>query len=123
MSRSIKGTVEVPGKQVKGKSALNRSILDQSWGEFFRQLEYKLEWLGGKFIKVNPKYTSQRCSECAHVAKENRKSQAYFECVGCGYKENADVNAAKNILAAGQAVLACGDIGLAGVLAQESHAL
>lgn len=55
-------------------------------------------------------YTSQRCSCCGHVAKASRLSQAKFKCVDCGYSENADINAARNILAAGHAVLACGEI-------------
>ncbi|MEJ6552485.1 zinc ribbon domain-containing protein [Psychrobacter pacificensis] len=56
-------------------------------------------------IKVNPRYTSQTCFECKHIAKENRRTQANFECVECRYVTNADVNAARNILAAGHAVL------------------
>ncbi len=108
MSRSAKGTKEYPGRNVRAKSGLNRSILDQGWGEFGRQLEYKLLWLGGKLVKVPPAYTSQTCSKCDHVAKESRKSQAVFTCVSCGYVDNADTNAAKNILAAGHAATACG---------------
>ncbi|MCC6980910.1 MAG: transposase, partial [Candidatus Melainabacteria bacterium] len=42
---------------------------------------------------------------------ENRRTQANFNCIGCNYVLNADLNAAKNILAAGRAVIACGDIG------------
>ena len=53
-------------------------------------------------VAVNPAYTSLRCSGCGHVAKENRESQAVFHCQACGYTGNADVNAAVNILAAGQ---------------------
>ncbi|MBK5452014.1 transposase [Bacillus sp. TH22] len=54
-------------------------------------------WYGKKVIAVNPHCTSQTCSKCEHVSKENRKSQSEFECVSCGYKGNADVNAALNI--------------------------
>ncbi|SJM37729.1 Putative transposase DNA-binding domain protein [Psychrobacter pasteurii] len=68
-------------------------------------LEYKQKWQGGILIRVDPKYTSQACFECQHIAKENRQTQAKFECVKCGYKANADFNAARNILAAGHAVL------------------
>lgn len=53
-------------------------------------------------------YTSQRCACCGHTVKENRLSQSRFECLECGYTENADINGARNILAAGHAVLACG---------------
>ncbi len=61
MSSSAKGTVENPGKNVKQKSGLNRAILDQGWGEFIRQLEYKLTWNGGQLIQVNPRNTSRKC--------------------------------------------------------------
>ena len=110
MSASGKGTIEDPGKNVKAKSGLNRAILDQGWWEFRRQLEYKQQWRGGNVIAVNASNTSLECSECHHRAKENRVSQADFKCVKCLHEEHADLNAAKNILAAGRAVQACGDI-------------
>lgn len=106
MAASAAGTVKNPGKNVKAKSGLNCSILDAAWGEFGRQLEYKLQWRGGELVRVNPAHTSQRCSGCGHVDADNRRSQAVFRCVACGHAENADVNAAKNILAAGLAVWA-----------------
>jgi putative transposase len=106
MSRSARGTLDTPGKQVAQKSGLNRSILDQGWGEFRRQLEYKQEWLGGWLLTVPAHHTSQTCSVCGHVAKENRKSQAEFHCVACGHENNADVNAATNILKRGFEYLA-----------------
>jgi putative transposase len=68
-------------------------------------LEYKQQWCGGLLIKVNPRFTSQTCSQCQHVAKDNRQTQSKFECVKCRYVANADFNAARNILAAGHAVL------------------
>lgn len=108
MAASASGTLEAPGKKVKQKSGLNRSILDQGWGEMARQLEYKLHWLGGQLIKVPPQYTSQRCHACGHIHPENRKS-IKFQCLSCGHEAHADVNAAKNILAAGLAVIACGE--------------
>ncbi len=108
MSKSAKGTIELPGKQVKAKSGLNKSILDQGWSTFCNMLEYKLAWRGGSLIKVDPKYTSQRCIVCKHTSKANRQEQKRFQCVQCGYTENADRHAARNILAAGHAVLACG---------------
>jgi putative transposase len=57
-------------------------------------------------VVVPPAYTSQRCSCCGHVEAGNRPSQAQFRCLACGHAENADLNAAKNILAAGHAVWA-----------------
>ena len=109
MSKSAKGSSEQHGKQVKQKSGLNRSILDQGWGEFRRQLEYKVSWNGGFVVAVPPAYTSQTCPCCGHVSKDNRQTQAEFACVECGYEENADVVGAINILARGHRVLACGE--------------
>ncbi|PJW39911.1 transposase, partial [Escherichia coli] len=101
MSKSAAGTVSQPGRNVRAKSGLNRSILDQGWYEMRRQLAYKQLWRGGQVLAVPPAYTSQRCACCGHTAKENRLSQRKFRCQGCGYTANADVNGARNILAAG----------------------
>ena len=105
MSRSAKGTVEEHGKNVKQKSGLNRSILDQSWFEFRRQLDYKTIWNGGFLVAVPPQNTSRCCPNCGHTAKENRQTQADFECVECGYTENADVVGALNVLARGRVIV------------------
>ena len=110
MSKSAAGTVSQPRRNVRAKSGLNRSILDQGWYEMRRQLEYKQLWRGGQVLAVPPAYTSQRCACCGHTAKENRLSQSKFRCQVCGYTANADVNGARNILAAGHAVLACGEM-------------
>lgn len=110
MSKSAAGTVSQPGRNVRAKSGLNRPILDQGWYEMRRQLEYKQLWSGGQVLAVPPAYTSQRCACCGHTAKENRLSQSKFRCQVCGYTANADVNGARNILAAGHAVLACGEM-------------
>ena len=108
MSRSAKGTIENPGKNVKAKSGLNRSILDQGWHMFQTFLEHKMKQEGGKVIYINPRNTSNKCSRCKYISKENRKSQSKFECVKCGLKINADLNASVNILAEGLSVIACG---------------
>ena len=108
ISKSAKGTAERPGRNIRAKSGLNRSILDQGWYEMRRQLEYKQLWRGGQVLAIPPAYTSQRCACCGHTAKENRQTQSKFVCQVCGYTENADINGARNILAAGHAVLACG---------------
>ena len=119
MSKSARGTIEKPGKNVRAKSGLNRAILDQGWSEFKRQLKYKLEWLGGVYVEVNPSYTSQKCSSCSNIDKKSRISQSKFCCMSCEYTENADINAAKNILAEGHSVLACGEDALAVSMKQE----
>jgi putative transposase len=101
MTASAKSKVEKPGRNVRQKPGLNKAILDQGWGELKRQTGYKLDWQGGLLVLVNPAYTSQTCSECGHVAEENRNTQAEFRYVKCGHAENADTNEAKNIKAAG----------------------
>ena len=111
MSKSAKGTVENPGTNVKQKSGLNRAILDQGWGEFIRQLEYKLAWNGGQLIQVNPQNTSRKCPQCHHISAKNRKTQAIFKCQNssCNYTENADYVGSLNIREAGLALLALGE--------------
>ena len=94
MTKSAKGTVEAPGRNVKQKSGLNRSILASGWGSLERKLAYK----AGLLLKVDPAYTSQTCSRCNHVHRDNRPSQAVFACGACGFRANADHNAAINIL-------------------------
>ncbi|OZN50310.1 RNA-guided endonuclease InsQ/TnpB family protein [Gallibacterium anatis] len=105
MSKSAKGTAERHGKNVAAKSGLNRAILDQSWFEFRRQLDYKTQWQGGFLVAVPAQNTSRTCPCCGHVAKENRQTQANFECVECGYTENADVVGALNVLGRGRAIV------------------
>ena len=119
MSSSAKGSLDNPGKNVKAKSALNRSILDQGWGMFENYISYKVSWNGGKLVVVNPKNTSIKCSRCGHTDSKNRKSQGEFECLSCGYAENADLNASKNILAEGHSVIACGVEALVSTMKQE----
>lgn len=109
MTKSARGSLENPGKNVKAKSGLNRSILAQGWYAFQKFIEYKMLWRGGKVVYVDPKYTSQKCSKCGYISKDNRRSQSVFKCIKCEYELNADLNASKNILAEGHSVLACGE--------------
>jgi putative transposase len=108
MTRSAKGTIEQPGVKVAQKRGLNRAVLAQGWGEIATMLDYKTAQRGGLLVKVPAAYTSQTCSRCGVVDGASRRSQAIFACVACGHTANADVNAARNILAAGQAVTARG---------------
>ena len=101
MTKSAKGAVEKPGRNVKAKSGLNREMLAMSWGAFRRMIEYK----AARTIAVPAAHTSQTCAECGHVAKENRRTQSRFECVRCGHRNNADMNAALNIMAEGTRLL------------------
>ncbi len=96
MSKSAKGTVENPGKNVKAKAGLNRVILSAGWGRLNTYCDYKF----GKIVLVDPKYTSQKCNACGHISKDNRKTQSKFKCVSCGHTDHADLNASANILQA-----------------------
>jgi putative transposase len=102
MTRSAKGTTTAPGRNVRAKAGLNREILASGWGLLVRRLEDKAP---GRVERIKPAYTSQRCSACGHVDAKSRESQARFVCTACGFRCNADVNAARNI-AAGHAVTA-----------------
>jgi putative transposase len=109
MSQSSRGNRERHGKRVKQKSGLNLSILDQGWGEFRRQLDYKVRWNGGLLLAVPPHNTSRTCPCCGHVSKENRQTQTKFLCVACSYENHADVVGAINILERGYRLLARGE--------------
>src|SRR5215217_1956685 len=98
MTASAAGTMAEPGRMVRQKAGLNRSILNQGWGAFDLILAYKMEERGGTLVKVDPAFTSQTCSVCGVVDARSRKSQASFECIACGHRDNADSNAAKSIL-------------------------
>ena len=111
MTASAKGTPEAPGRNVRAKAGLNRALLNMAFGEIRRQLDYKCRWYGSEFLTVNPAFTSQRCSECGHTEAGNRPCQAVFRCLKCGHHENADHNAAKNIMAAGIGLPAAGRAG------------
>lgn len=97
MMRSAKGTIEAPGVNVKAKAGLNRSILNVGWHGLEIKLAYKLAERGGQLVQVNPAYTSQTCSACGTMDSRGRESQASFVCPCCGFRANADLNAAINI--------------------------
>lgn len=98
MTASAKGTIAAPGRNVRQKAGLNRSILNQGWGEFQRILAYKIAERGGTLTLVGPAYTSQTCSDCGAIDRLSRESQAAFVCRHCGFRAHADHNAAINIL-------------------------
>ncbi|WP_240730843.1 transposase [Deinococcus sp. S9] len=81
-----------------GQGKLARSVHDVGWGQFLNLLSLKAADAGRRVIGVDPRFTSQRCSKCGHTEKANRRSQAVFVCVACGHEDNADINAAKNVL-------------------------
>jgi transposase len=116
MTRSAKGTLQRPGRGVRHKAGLNRGILASGWGRLVDRLEDKAS---GRVQKVAAAYTSQTCNACGHVARESRESQPSFRCVACGHRAHADVNAARNIAAAGQVVAARGGQGSPGPVNRE----
>ena len=106
MTRGASGTLQAPGRNVAQKTGLNRSIHDAGWGVFLNVLHAKAESAGRVVVEVDPRHTSQRCSRCGHTAKENRITQAEFNCLSCSFSAHADQNAAANILRAGLALQA-----------------
>jgi putative transposase len=108
MTRTAKGTLERPGRGVRQKAGLNRSILASGWGRLVDRLEDKAP---GRVQEVTAAFTSQTCSACGHIAWKSRESQPSFRCVTCGHEAHADINAARNIAAAGQVVAARGGQG------------
>ena len=98
MTRSAKGTIDQPGKNVAQKTGLNRTILAQGWGLLRQRTGHKAP---GRVEDVPAPFTSLRCSACGWIEKKSRKSQADFLCVSCGFSCNADENASINV-AAGQ---------------------
>ena len=91
------------------KRGLNRSILEQNWGQFIQQLKYKAESAGGELVKVNPKNTTQRCSACGALPQVKLTlADRWYLCTACGHSEDRDINAAKNILLEGLLALISG---------------
>lgn len=97
-----------------GREARNR-LSGWSFGQLIAFLTYKATLAGVPIVKVDPRNTSRTCVECGHCSKDNRKSQEKFLCVSCGYRANADQNAARNIRALGTSKM---PTGLAGASAQ-----
>ena len=95
MTRSARGTIEAPGRNVKAKSGLNREILATGWHQLKQMLSYK-----SRVVEINPAYTSQTCHACGVANKASRTGRS-FKCVACGHADHADLNAARNILASG----------------------
>ncbi len=89
---------------------LAKAISDVGWSEFVRQLEYKAEWYGRTLVKIDKFYpSSKRCFDCGHLLDSLSLDIRHWMCPECGVQHDRDINAAKNVLAAGQAVLACGE--------------
>ena len=88
---------------------LARSISDASWGELVRQLDYKCRWYGRTLVKIDRWFpSSKRCGHCGHIVDKLPLDVREWDCPECGTHHDRDINAAKNILAAGLAVIVCG---------------
>ncbi len=104
--------IAVETLNVKGmmkNHCLAQAIGDASWGELIRQLEYKAAWYGRTLVKIDQWFpSSKRCSSCGHTLKQLPLNIREWDCPECGAHHDRDQNAAINILAVGQTVLACG---------------
>ncbi len=105
--------ITVESLQVKNmikNHKLAKSIADVSWGEMVSQLEYKAEWYGRSLVKINKWYpSSKRCFDCGHIMQKMPLQVRIWTCPECGETHDRDINAAQNVLAAGLAVIACGE--------------
>ena len=109
LTKSARGTLENPGQGVTIKSAANRTMLEQTWGEFAQILTYKAEGAGMSLVRVDPAYTSLTCSKCGVAqfdSSRQERNRIRFRCPDCGNNLNRSINAAKNILVRGSAQLA-----------------
>ena len=125
LTRSARGTLENPGQGVTIKAAANRTMLEQTWGEFAQILTYKAEGAGMSVVRVDPAYTSLTCSRCGVArfdASRQERNRIRFRCPDCGNDLNRSVNAAKNILAraSAQPSLSAGESVIAGRASMET---
>ncbi|HEV8194552.1 MAG TPA: RNA-guided endonuclease TnpB family protein [Ktedonobacterales bacterium] len=89
---------------------LAKSISDVGWGELARQLEYKATWYGRTLVRIDPWYpSSQRCHACGYINEALTLDVRQWTCPKCGVQHDRDINAAKNMLAVGRTVNACGE--------------
>ena len=107
MTRSARGSVECPGRNVRAKAGLNRVVLDSGFGLLRQMIVAKAEEAARTVAEVAARFSSQECSHCGHVARESRRRRR-FCCVRCGYRNHADVNAA--LVIRGRAQLALSEL-------------
>lgn len=109
MTASAKGTAEAPGKRVRQKAGLNRSILASAWSQAKTYTAYKARRNHKLSISVTPYRSSQDCSFCGCTHPDNRQSQSRFVCQDCGTIENADRNASRNVARRGVDLILSGE--------------
>jgi IS605 OrfB family transposase len=92
------GTIQLEDlTAVKTDNPQNKLLRHWTYFDLQTKITNKAKEHGIEVVKVNPQYTSQRCSRCGHIDRENRPDQAHFKCVSCGYSVNADFNASQNL--------------------------
>jgi putative transposase len=97
-------------KHVVHNPKLSKAISDVGWSELVRQLEYKASWYGRTLVKIDKFYpSSKRCFRCGHILDSLTLEVRVWTCPECQSVHERDVNAARNVLAAGLAVAACGE--------------
>ncbi|WUT01673.1 transposase (plasmid) [Streptomyces sp. NBC_00708] len=98
MTSSARGTTAAPGKNVRQKAGLNRSILDAAPGELRRQLTYKTSWYGSQLAVLDRWWPSSKtCSACGWQNPRLTLNDRTFHCETCGLRLDRDTNAARNI--------------------------
>ena len=99
MSSSACGSVEHPGRNVRAKAGLNRSLSDAAFGEFRRLLAYKCAWYGSELVVADRFFaSSKRCSACGAVRAALGRGERRYHCAVCGVTAHRDVNAARNLV-------------------------
>jgi putative transposase len=97
-------------KNMVKNHSLAKAISDVGWSEFVSQLEYKAQWYGRHLVKIDKWYpSSKRCFDCGHILDSLILDVREWTCPECGVHHDRDINAAKNILAVGLTVAACGE--------------
>lgn len=112
LTRSAKATVERSGRKISQKAGLNRAILDVGWSQIVMMLDYKTRLYGRELRRTDRWYPSSKtCSACGHARTKLPLAERTYHCEHCGLVLDRDVNAARNILAAGlaESQSACGE--------------
>ncbi|MDG0912483.1 transposase [Bacillus paranthracis] len=89
------GTIQL--EDLKGISKEQTFLKNWTYFDLQEKIKNQANQYEVKVVKIDPFYTSQRCSECGYIHKNNRQDQSTFECQQCSFKVHADYNAAKNI--------------------------
>ncbi|HEX4203204.1 MAG TPA: RNA-guided endonuclease TnpB family protein, partial [Ktedonobacteraceae bacterium] len=97
-------------KNMVKNGSLSKAISDVGWSEFVSLLSYKAEWYGRTVVRIDRWYpSSKRCCDCGHILDSLSLDVRHWTCPECGVAHDRDSNAAKNILAVGLTVAACGE--------------